>query len=513
MMVSITAAVAALAAAVIAHGLLLRLRRRIEAWGHRRRRAGRSTGVVRMAGVALLVLQWLLWLLALRIASDAHPWLAAARVAAITELMRALDAPLFELSQRPVTALHLLAVPLVFAALWFVVGGITHVLRASLLRALDLEGGSEQTVAGLLRYALLFFGILLVLHLAGVDVASLAIAGGVLGIGIGFGLQHIANNFVSGILIGLERPVRPGDFVRVGEHVGTVLRIGARSTALRTLDRVTILIPNARFLETDVVNWSIDDPTTRLHVPVGVAYGSDVAVVRAALLAAARGHPAVLRDPRPQVQMQAFGSSSLQFELLVWTRDPRNQAALVSDLNYRIELEFRRHGVEVPFDQVDVHLRNPEVLAALLALAGRTGAGAQEPAPVPARPPPAQPQELPREDRSPESWTTAEVEAVAVRMRAPGGVDCRDRRYLLRVYRDCFVGSEAVDWLARHEALTRNEARLLGERFVELGFVRHVLDEHGFLDGYFYYRFCDAMPPPGDDAAGSVGNSTRPHHH
>lgn len=499
-MIPLSLAIAALIGALVAHLVLLRLRRRLEAWGYRRRRAGQTVGIVRVSGVVLLGVQWAVWLGALQVASNAHPWLSTSRDRLLAELMGALHAPLFDLSGRAITTLHLLAVPLALAGLWLVVNGVTHVLRASLLRALDLEGGSEQTIAGLLRYTLLFFGILIALHAAGVDVGSVAIAGGVLGVGIGFGLQNIANNFVSGILIGLERPVRPGDFIQVGEHVGTVLRIGARSTALRTLDRVTILIPNARFLETDVVNWSIDDPTTRLHVPVGVAYGSDVAVVRTALLAAARSHPAVLRDPRPQVQMQAFGSSSLQFELLVWTRDPKGQAALISDLNFNIEVEFRRHGVEVPFEQVDVHLRNPEAGAALAAVADRLGRG-QVRQPLATAPAPRPPADPTREERSPENWTLAEIEAIARRMHGADGVQVSDRRYLLRVYRDCFVGSEAVDWLQRTEALTRNEARIVGERLVELGWVRHVLDEHGFLDGHFYYRFCEnelgtsASPP------------------
>jgi hypothetical protein len=297
-------------------------------------------------------------------------------------------------------------------------------------------------------------------------------------VGIGFGLQNLANNFVSGVVIGFERPVRPGDFVRIGEHEGTVLRVGARSTAIRTLDRVTVLIPNSRFLETEVVNWSHGDPVSRIHVPVAVDPGSDVGTVRAALLAAARGHPAVLREPRPQVQLRAFGGDSLDLELLVWTRDPRNQHTLTSDLNFRIEAELARHGVRLPSTQLDVRLRTPEPGHAAEALAERL-------APAPAEPP--------REERSPDEWTVPEAEAALDRMRAPDGVPRADRRHLLRVYPDCFVGSEAVAWLAAHENLTRNEARSLGERLVELGRVRHVLDEHGFLDGNYYYRF-EAAP-------------------
>ncbi len=481
-MTPIAIALGALLAAALAHIALQRARRRLDAWITRRRRAAQAVAPLRLAGLALLAAQWGEWLAALRLASAAHPALSALRERSFTVLARALESPLFALSGRPIAALDLLLLPVALGALWLAANGATHVLRASLLRGLGLEGGSQETAASLLRYGILFLAALIALQVAGVDVRGLAIAGGVLGVGIGFGLQNLANNFVSGVVIGLERPVRPGDFVRVGEHVGTVLRVGARSTALRTLDRITILIPNSRFLEDEVVNWSLDDPTTRIHVPIGVDYGSDIGAVRAALLAAARSHPAVLREPRPQVQLRAFGGSSLDFELLVWTRDPKNQYTLISDLNFRVEQELDRAGVRVPFPQIDVHLHTPALVHAAETLSPESPPAPRAESRTPGN-------GLAREDRSPEDWTVAEIEAVLERMRGEGGVTRADRRHLLRVYRDCFVGSEAAGWLEKHEGLTRSEARVLGERLVELGWVRHVLDEHGFMDGNFYYRF------------------------
>lgn len=496
-MISVGVALLALLAAVVAQLALQRARQRTEAWITRRRRAGLGAAPLRAANLALLAAQCASWLLALRLASDAHPALAAARGESLGVLMRALESPLFALSGRAVSALDLLLLPLAALALWLAVNGATQLLRVSLLRPLGLENGSEETVAGLLRYALGFLGALIALQVAGVDVRGLAIAGGVLGVGIGFGLQNLANNFVSGVVIGLERPVRAGDFVKVGEHLGTVLRVGARSTSLRTLDRVTILIPNSHFLESEVVNWSHGDPVSRVHVPIGVDYGSDVGAVRAALLAAARAHPAVLREPRPQVQLRAFGGSSLDFELLVWTRDPKNQFTLVSDLNFRIEAELERHGVRVPFPQLDVHIRTPQQGRAVDAFAAERGAPAREAAPAEGpqlRHAPHAPLEVSREERSPEDWTVAELEQVLARMRAEGGVARCDRRHWLKVYRDCFVGSEAVAWLEQHEGLTHNEACVLGERLAELGWLRHVLDEHGFVDGNLYYRFATPQP-------------------
>lgn len=493
MSVPIGLALGACIAAVAAHFALDRARHRCEAWAMRRRRSGLGVAPARAVGLALIAGQAALWVGALRVVSDAHPALRALRTRTLEALARALESPLFVLAGRSVDALDLLALPICAAALWLAANGATHALRASLLRALGLENGSEETVAGLLRWGLLLLGGLVAMQVAGIDVRALAIAGGVLGVGIGFGLQGLANDFVSGVVIGLERPIRPGDVVRVGDHFGTVLRVGARATALRTLDRVTVLIPNSRFLASDVVNWSHGDPVSRVHVPVGVDYGSDVNVVRAALLAAARAHPAVLREPRPQVQLRAFGGSSLDFELLVWTRDPKNQFTLVSDLNFRIEAELERHGVRVPFPQLDVHIRTPELGRAIgLGEAPAASVSAREPARATAAPHALG--DPPREEKSPEEWTVAELEAGLARMRGAGGVECADRRHWLRVYRDCFVGSDAVAWWMEHEGLTRNEARALGERLAELGWLRHVLDEHGFRDGPFYYRFETPAP-------------------
>jgi hypothetical protein len=311
----------------------------------------------------------------------------------------------------------------------------------------------------------------------GVDVRSLAIAASVLGVGIGFGLQNIANNFVSGLLINFERPVRPGDYVNVGAFEGTVVRVGGRSTQIRTIDGVLILIPNSKFLETEVVNWDLGDPRSRIHVPVGVAYGTDLARVRRALLEAARGHPEVESDPRPQVQMKAFGESSLDFELLVWTRDPRNKNRLESDLNFRIEESLRRHGIQVPFPQLDLHVRAP---------------GEQRPEPSLPAEHLAHDAELAHDrDRGPDEWSDAEVAAAAKQLVASGEISIRDRRHLLRVHRQAFVGREAVDWLVAEFGLTRAEAVELGERWIELGLARHVLDEHGFRDGQLFYRFVE----------------------
>jgi potassium-dependent mechanosensitive channel len=180
-------------------------------------------------------------------------------------------------------------------------------------------------------------------------------------VGIGFGLQDIAKNFGSGLVLVFERPIQVGDFVEIAEFKGTVERIGARSTEIRTLDHVSIIVPNSRFLENEVINWSHRNPVSRLHIPVGVAYHADPQIVQEALLEAAQNHSDIVDSPAPQVLFQGFGDSALNFELLVWTAVPNRQFLLKSDLNFCIFEAFRRRQIEIPFPQQDLHLRSVQV--------------------------------------------------------------------------------------------------------------------------------------------------------
>jgi small-conductance mechanosensitive channel len=469
----------ALAAGAALHFAIGRAAARIPRWLAQRRRAATGPGVRfgHLFALAAVALRAAVWLAVAWGVSERFEPLMHARGWSLMLLVKALDAPLFTLNERAYSALDLVALPVLLVALWLAVGLVVRAVRSQVFEAAGVESGLQETLAILLRYALTFVGAIVLLQGFGVDVRSIAIAASVLGVGIGFGLQNIANNFVSGVLLNLERPIRPGDYVNVGAFEGTVVRVGGRSTTIRTNDGVLILIPNAKFLETEVVNWNLGDPRSRVHLPVGVAYGSDLATARRALLEAARGHPEVEADPRPQVQLLGFGASSLDLELLVWTRDPRDKNRLESDLNFRIEESLRRHGIEVPFPQLDLHVRAQ----------GAADEAASPAPPSPERRIPAHEAELER-DLGPDDWSEAEVRAAAKQLASSGEVAIRDRRHLLRVYRDAFVGREAVDWLVARFGLTRAEAVELGERWVELGLVRHVLDEHGFRDEALYYQ-------------------------
>jgi small-conductance mechanosensitive channel len=492
------AAAAEVAAAAVGVVLLRRL-------GHRlplvltRRVLGAAThpdpAFRRLVAWALAPLQLGLGVAVAWDASGRLPGLRRARDAAVAALASGFGMPLFTVNDRGWTLVDVLALPLVLGALWVGVGVVARLVQSRALGASGMEHGAPETLAALVRYVGTLVGALVVLQAWGLDVRTLAVVGSVLGVGIGFGLQHLASNFVSGLVLSIERPVKPGDYVRIGDFQGTVERIGARSTEIVTRDRVSILVPNARLLEQEVINWSHGDPVCRIEIPVGVAYGSDVRAVRTALLDAAAGHPDVLQDRRARVELRRFGDSALEFALEVWIADPRRQQDVASDLNYRLEAALRRHGVEIPFPQRDLHLRDP-ALRELLAAVARRSVGdddlaaaraflAERGAARGAGPDlDAVDAELGRR-----AWDDAALAALAARMHAPDGVPVLDRRHLLTVYPRCFVGREAIDWLVACEGLSRAEARAVGARLVERGFVRHVLDEHPFRDGHFFYRF------------------------
>jgi small-conductance mechanosensitive channel len=179
------------------------------------------------------------------------------------------------------------------------------------------------------------------------------------GVGVGFGLQNITSNFISGLVILAERPITIGDRVEVAGITGEVQQIRARSTVLLTSDNIAMIVPNTKFIDSPVTNWTYGDPRVRFRVPVGVAYGSDVNKVRDALIAAGREHRATLNDPAPTVFLEKFGDSSIHFELVVWSSVMGNRPrTFKSDLNFLIEKHFRAVGIEIPNPQRDLHIRS-----------------------------------------------------------------------------------------------------------------------------------------------------------
>ncbi|NES20162.1 MAG: mechanosensitive ion channel [Symploca sp. SIO3E6] len=248
-----------------------------------------------------------------------------------------------------------------FAGLIFLARTAKTLLRSRLLHLTGLNRGTQETVAQIANYALIFFGTIVLLQLAGLDLSSLTIFASVIGVGIGLGLQGIAKEFISGLVLIFERPIQVGDFVNIEGLMGTVERISVRSTEIRTMDAISVIVPNSRFLESEVINWSHQNPVSRLTLPVGVAYGINLHMVREALIQAAKEHSDVLLQPEPQVLFKGFGDNSLDFDLLVWIANPPQQFKIKSDLYFRIEEILRDRSLEIPFPQRDLHIRSGSV--------------------------------------------------------------------------------------------------------------------------------------------------------
>ena len=227
------------------------------------------------------------------------------------------------------------------------------------LLAVRLHPRGTQTALGkVARYVVVVVGAGVALSTAGLDLTAALAASTVLLVGLGFGLQNVAHNFVSGLILLIEQPIRPGDFVQVGGTFGEVEDIGLRATRVITRDQVAIFVPNSELATTQVVNHSRPTSNLRISVGVGVAYGSDVERVRRVLLECARTTPQVLAEPAPEVRFTDFGDSSLDFSLLAWIADPAEDLRVASALRFAIDAAFRAAGITIPFPQRDLHLRS-----------------------------------------------------------------------------------------------------------------------------------------------------------
>lgn len=226
-----------------------------------------------------------------------------------------------------------------------------------LLRHRGVHDGAGFAMGKIVRYIVLMLGMTVAFTSIGLKLDALLAASAALFVGIGFGLQTIAQNFISGVIVLIERPVGKGDFVQIGETSGTVVDIGLRATQVVTRDEVTIIVPNSELVTRQVVNHSVPTSRRRIRVEVGVAYGSDVDQVTRALLEVATGANGVLVEPAAEVRLERFGASSLDFSLLVWIGDPSQDLRIASRLRFAIESAFRVHAITIPFPQSEVYLR------------------------------------------------------------------------------------------------------------------------------------------------------------
>ncbi|MDO6437573.1 mechanosensitive ion channel [Cyclobacterium sp. 1_MG-2023] len=232
-------------------------------------------------------------------------------------------------------------------------------LANKILARYKIELGIRQSIAAFFKYLLIIIGLITILQNSNVDLSALGILAGAIGVGIGFGLQNITNNFISGLIILLERPIKVGDRIEVDEVYGDVEKISARSTTILTNDNISIIVPNSQFIDNSVINWSHNDSNIRFNIPVGVSYKEDPDKIKRILLEVVKEYPGVLMKPEPDVLFDKYNDSSIDFNLRVWTTEYTNKPnVLKSQLYYAIFKKFAEENVEIPFPQRDLHIRS-----------------------------------------------------------------------------------------------------------------------------------------------------------
>jgi len=291
--------------------------------------------------------------------------------------LQILNHPLFTVGASKITFLSIFKLLLMIAAVFLIARLLRQYFLAKVLARTRLQSSIQYAISKVAGYAMIAFGLYVALYMVGIDLSALAVVAGAIGVGIGFGLQNIVNNFFSGLILLAERPLTIGDRVEVSGVAGLVSDINLRSTTLLTNDNISVIVPNSDFITNAVVNWSHGDPKVRMRLPFGVAYGSDVEKLRRVVPEMASRHPQVLADPPPTIFFSGFGDSSLNFELVVWTAEMTTRPRRFhSDLYFGLEKVLRESQIEIPFPQRDLHVRSGSFVLETQpggSLAGRLG--------------------------------------------------------------------------------------------------------------------------------------------
>src|SRR5665648_107323 len=266
---------------------------------------------------------------------------------------------LFHLGTSQFTTKTLVLLGISLFLLFYISSKIRRLLVKKIFPRYDLDIGVSQSIATIIRYILVIIGLVIIFQTTGIDLSAIGLLIGALGVGIGFGLQNITNNFISGIIILFERPIKVGDGIEIDKLAGNIVDISARATTIITNDNIAVIVPNSDFINSRVINWSHNNRRIRLNFPVGVSYNEDPENIRTLLTQVANENPGVLRSPEPYVLFDEFGDSSLNFNLLVWTAEYIDRPKILkSELYYEIFRIFKEHQVEIPFPQRDIHLKS-----------------------------------------------------------------------------------------------------------------------------------------------------------
>jgi small-conductance mechanosensitive channel len=277
----------------------------------------------------------------------------------IEQIKNILNFKILEIDQTVITPWTLIYLVLLLILLFYLAGKLRKWLVSRILTRSHLDLGAREAIGTVTRYVILLVGFLMIFQTVGINLTTLNVIAGAVGIGIGFGLQTIASNFISGLIILFERPIKIGDRIEVGNIIGDVIAIGARSSIVQTNDNITVIVPNLKFITENVVNWKYSGEKVRFAISVSVAYGSDARLVEKLLLEVAEENSDVLKDPAPVVRFMEFGDSGLIFELRPWSKTLiHRKGRLISSLNFAIYDKFTRHGIEFPFPQRDLHIRS-----------------------------------------------------------------------------------------------------------------------------------------------------------
>lgn len=266
---------------------------------------------------------------------------------------------IFTLGQSEINLGTILYFLISFFILTFLVRRFRNLLVNNILAKANMDKSSRSSVGLIVRIILMFIGSIFIVQSAGIDMSSLSLLAGALGVGIGFGLQNITDNFISGIIILFEKPIKVGDRIVVGEVEGDVTSISVRATTILTNENISIIVPNSEFISSRVINWSHNNRNIRFDIPVGVSYQEDPEEVREILLKVAEENEHILKVPKPFVFFDEFADSSLNFTLAIWTSTYTDKPRkLKTELYFAIFEQFKAKGIEIPFPQRDIHIRS-----------------------------------------------------------------------------------------------------------------------------------------------------------